>query len=72
MKRIALIIKHFMKVVIVVLINSLDENMHKACLQYMIQLGILQQALKYQSVTDIVRSIRKIVHRGEKGIGHSV
>ena len=29
-------------------------------------------ALKYRSVTDIVRPISKIVHRGEKGIGHSV
>ena len=30
------------------------------------------QALKYRSVTDIVRPIRKIVRRGEKGIGHYV
>ncbi len=30
------------------------------------------QALIYRSVTDIVRPIRKIVRRGEKGIGHSV
>ena len=30
------------------------------------------QALKYRSVTDIVRPIRKIVRSGEKGIGHSV
>ena len=30
------------------------------------------QALKYRSVTDIVRPIREIVRRGEKTIGHSV
>ena len=30
------------------------------------------QALKYRSVTDIVRPIREIVQRGEETIGHIV
>jgi hypothetical protein len=30
------------------------------------------QALKYQSVTDIVRPIREIVRRSEETTGHSV
>ena len=33
---------------------------------------LFKQALKYRSVTNIVRHIRKIVHRREKGMGHSV
>ena len=32
----------------------------------------LMQALKYWSVTDIVRPIREIVRRGEETTGHSV
>jgi hypothetical protein len=31
-----------------------------------------QQALKYRSVTDIVRPIREIVRRREETTGHSV
>jgi hypothetical protein len=32
----------------------------------------LSQALKYRSVTDIVRPIREIVRRSEETTGHSV
>ena len=34
--------------------------------------AVPNEALKYRSVTDIVRPIRKFVRRREKGIGHSV
>ena len=33
---------------------------------------LTSQALKYRSVTDIVRPIREIVRRGEETVGHSV
>jgi hypothetical protein len=32
----------------------------------------MSQALKYRSVTDIVRPIREIVRRSEETTGHSV
>ena len=34
--------------------------------------AVPNEALKYRSVTDIVRPIHKLARRREKGIGHSV
>ena len=37
-----------------------------------LRLHYVLQALKYRSITDIVRPIREIVRRGEETVGHSV
>ena len=59
---------------VLALIENLEYKIECCCSRYLSWFHVigLVQALKYRSVTDIVRPIRKIVRRTEETTGHSV